>query len=262
MGLKNATPVDNSAFEDMDSNEGAEGTVESQAAEAAAPAEAPAAAPAVEAAPAKTSALAAQSGGRALTSATVMKQNVLSGLKDAFHISFDAVPRVKAEQGDLLLVDPEVSLGTHVVLEVVSYQDRWVASPGDNKAPIELVKFSDNEHTADDGTNLDEHVRNLHDMGYSKAKKQQRLVVVGELIAVKSTEESAQDLIGSLVQIDLPDSGRRSFQGHMLQVSFKVAKGRLASDQAAKMQFTATKERSKQGDAYTKITVSLPAEKA
>ena len=260
MGLKNATPVDNSAFEDMDGNEGTEGTVESQAAtDEAAAADA---APAAEAAPAKTSALAAQSGGRALTSATVMKQNVLSGLKDAFHISFDAVPRVKAEQGDLLLVDPEISLGTHVVLEVVSYQDRWVASPGDNKAPIELVKFSDNEHTADDGTDLNEHVRMLQEQGYGKAKKQQRLVVVGELLAVKSTAEDAQDLIGSLVQIDLPDSGRRSFQGHVLQVSFKVAKGRLDGAEAARMQFTATKERSKQGDAYTKITVSLPTEKA
>lgn len=258
MGLKNAnTAVDNSAFEGMEDEAAVAGNAATEDTATAAVA-GKAATEVVDPAPAaKTSALAVPQGGRALTSAAVVKGNVLSGLKDAFHVTFDAVPRVKAEQGEMVAADDEVSLGRWVEVEVMSYQDQWVASPGDNKAPVELVKFSDNAHTTEDGTDLDEHVRNLVAQGYKNAKKQQRLVVVGELVAVASDDDAAKAKVGGLVQINLPDSGRRSFNGHTLQASFQVAKGRKTQEEAAGMRFTATKEKSKSGDSYTKTTVGF-----
>lgn len=206
---------------------------------------------AVAEAPAKTSALAVKSNG----AAAVMRNNVFSDTKDAFTIDYDSVPRLKAEQGEIVTADDDVSLGQTVDLQVMSYQESWVASPGDNKADIELLKFADNSTTAEDGTNLDEHVESLKAMGYTEAHKQHRLIVVGELVKVGGEYDG--ELMEQLVQINLPESGRRSFKSHSLQATFRVAKGKCTAEEAHCMRFTAVKAKSKNDKAYTKTVVGF-----
>ena len=238
MALKNAPPAAETKFE------------EQEPAEATAPAAA-AAEPAKEA-PSTALAAAPPPASRAVsTAASVISKNVLSGLKDAFHVDFDSLPSIAANQGSFAFTDSEQELGTEIVVQLMSYQDSWVASPNDTKADKELVKYSEDGVTAKDGTNLLAHVTDLKEQGFSKAKLAHRCVLVGELI--KAGVEGI-DRVGELVQIDMPESGRCGFNTFTLQASYAVAKGRKSVDQAATLTLRAVKEKTKAGEQYTKIT--------
>lgn len=185
---------------------------------------------------------------------SIVTQNVLSGSKDAFHIEWDSVPRISAEQGAFIVkTDSGAELGDTLVMELTSYQDRWVASPGDIDADIELVRWSDDGIESADGTNLKEHVKDLIAQGWPKAKIAHRCVVVGELV---STAKGGDTLLEQLVQIDLPESGRKSFQAYQLQASWAVGKGRKTVEQAAMLNLKAVKDKTKDGKSYTKIVFS------
>lgn len=234
-------------------------TFEAEDTAAAPEAEAPAAAETVAvtktAAAGKSEvAVAAPAASRALSTASkVMSQNVLSGLKDAFHVDFDSLPSIGATQGSFAFKDTEQELGAKICIQLMSYQDSYVASPNDTKAPIELVKYSEDGVTSKDGTNLLDHVADLKEQGYSKAKIAHRCVLVGELTytAVADVER-----VGELVQIDMPDSGRRAFNTFTLQASYAVAKGRKTAEEAANLTLNAIKETTKSGEKYTKIAIS------
>ena len=75
-------------------------------------------------------------------------------------------------------------------------------------------------------------------------------MIVGEFIS--STGKVASDRTGELVQMDLPESGRRSFNTYQLQASYAVAKGRKTADEAGLLTIKAVKEKSKTGEIYTK----------
>ena len=92
----------------------------------------------------KTTALAA-AGTRALTTASsVMKANIISGLQDAFRVEYDSLPAVGASLGTFVRKADETDLGPELKLQLLSYQESWVASPNDTKADVELVKYADN----------------------------------------------------------------------------------------------------------------------
>lgn len=215
---------------------------------ASAPAPTPAAAPAPTA---STSTAVATQGTRAVATATaVMKQNVLSSMKDAFRVEFDSLPRILASQGSFQFKDTDEDLGDQVQIQLMSYQDSWTCGPNDTKADGELVKYADNPTTAQDGTDLKEHLDFLRREGWSKAAIAHRCVIVGEFIS--STGKVASDRTGELVQMDLPESGRRSFNTYQLQASYAVAKGRKTAEEAALLTVKAVKEKSKTGEIYTK----------
>lgn len=200
----------------------------------------------------KTSALVA-GGQRALSTAkSVMKANVISGLKDAFRVEFDSLPAIGASNGAFQLKADDTEIGKVLRLQLVSYQESWVCSPSDTKADVELVKYSDDGVTSRDGINLLAHLEDLKAQGYSKAKIGHRNMLVGELLHADVENEN----IGNLVMIDLPDSGRRSFNTYTLQASYAVAKGRKTADDAAILTLTATPDKTKSGEKYTKIVIS------
>lgn len=234
-----AAETNTAQFED-ESAEGATdmaGTAESASTAAAAPA---------------TTAVATQTANsRALSSASaVVSKNVLSGMKDAFRVEFDSLPAIAANQGSFAFKDTEQELGASIVLQLMSYQDSYVASPNDTKADIELVKYSEDGVTAKDGTNLLAHVADLKEQGYTKAKLSHRCVLVGELI---SSSVEGVERVGELVQIDMPESGRRGFNTATLQASYAVAKGRKTVEEASILTLKAVKETTKSGEKFTKI---------
>ena len=240
MALRPTTaPAAAPAFETED-----ETTATAAPAQAAAPAPAPAPA-------ASTSTAVATQGTRAVASAAaVVKQNVLSDKKDAFRVEFDSLPRILASQGSFQFKDTEEDLGAQVQIQLMSYQDSWTCGPNDTKADADLVKYADNPTTAQDGTDLKQHLADLKAQGYSKASIAHRCVIVGELVS--SQGKVASDRTGELVQMDLPESGRRSFNTYQLQASYAVAKGRKTAEEASLLTIKAVKEKSKQGEMYTK----------
>lgn len=202
--------------------------------------------------PSTTTAL-ATAGQRALTTASaVMKANVISGLQDAFRVEFDSLPAVGASLGTFVRKADETDLGNELKLQLISYQESWVASPNDTKADVELVKYADNAKTARDGTDLAAHVEDLKAQGYSKAKINHRVILVGELL------EAPKDasMVGDLVMVDLPDTGRRSFQTYTLQASYAVAKKRKTEEETTILTLKAVNDKTKAGEKYTKVVIS------
>ena len=183
----------------------------------------------------------------------VMSKNVLSGLKDAFTVDFDSVPNIVASQGSFSFKDTEQELGSKFVLQLLSYQDSYVASPNDNKAPVDLVKYSEDGVTSKDGVNLLQHVADLKEQGYSKSKITHRVVLVGELV---SAAIAGVDHVQDLVQISLPETGRKSFNTFTLQASYAVAKGRRSVEEVGQLTMTAVKDKTKNGEIYTKVVIS------
>lgn len=188
------------------------------------------------------------------TAKSVATQNVLSDKKDAFYVEFDSMPRIAAEQGSFTVKDSsEADLGPEIKIELMSYQESWVASPNDKKADVELVKYSDDGVTSKDGVDLQAHIADLKEQGYDKAKIAHRCIIVGELL---SAGPGGADLTGNLVQIDLPETGRRSFNAYALQASWAVGKGRKTAAEAANLTLKAVKEKSRNNEVYTKIVIS------
>lgn len=200
----------------------------------------------------KTTALAA-AGTRALTTASsVMKANIISGLQDAFRVEYDSLPAVGASLGTFVRKADETDLGPELKLQLLSYQESWVASPNDTKADVELVKYADNSKTARDGTDLAAHVEDLKAQGYSKAKINHRVILVGELLEAPKDDS----MVGDLIMVDLPDSGRRSFNTFTLQASYAVAKGRKSAEEATILTLKAVNDKTKSGEKYTKVVIS------
>jgi len=200
----------------------------------------------------KTTALAA-AGTRALTTASsVMKANIISGLQDAFRVEYDSLPAVGASLGTFVCKADETDLGPELKLQLISYQESWVASPNDTKADVELVKYADNSKTARDGTDLAAHVEDLKAQGYGKAKINHRVILVGELLEASKDDS----MVGDLIMVDLPDSGRRSFNTFTLQASYAVAKGRKSAEEATILTLKAVNDKTKSGEKYTKVVIS------
>lgn len=208
-----------------------------------------------QAEPASASTAVATQGTRAVSTAkAVVTQNVLSDKKDAFYVEFDSMPRIAAEQGSFVVKDSsEADLGPEVKMELMSYQDSWVASPNDKKADVELVKYSDDGITSKDGVDLKAHIEDLKEQGYGNAKIAHRCIIVGELL---SAGPAGEDLVGNLIQVDLPETGRRSFNAFTLQASWAVGKGRKTAAEAAVLTLKAVKEKSRNNEVYTKIVIS------
>lgn len=197
----------------------------------------------------KTSAL-------AVTAKAVASASVLKPLENALVVEFDSLPRIAAAQGAFALKEGDVGLGAEITMQLLSYQYTWCASPGDTDADIEFVKYGDNATTAADGTNFAEHVASLKEQGFDKAKLQHRVTLVGELLTAGGKAGAADGVINNLVQIDLPDSGRKSFGSHMLQASFAVGKGRKSVEQVQniKLSAVAVKDGNK---AFTKVVAGF-----
>ena len=183
------------------------------------------------------------------TANSVVKMNVISGLKDTFRVEFDSLPGIGASQGTFNLKADDTDIGAEISIQLLSYQESWVASPNDTKADVELVKYSDDGVTSRDGINLLAHLEDLKAQGYSKAKIAHRVILVGELLATAKD----CDKVGELMMIDLPDSGRRAFNTYVLQASYAVAKGRKTTEEAAILKLKAVPEKTKSGERYMKV---------
>ena len=200
----------------------------------------------------KTTALATQGSRAVATASAVIKQNVISGLQDAFRVEYDSLPSIGASQGTFSIKSDDTDIGPEIKIQLLSYQDSYMCGPNDTKADVELVKYSDDGITSRDGVDLRKHLNDLLEQGYTKAKIAHRVILVGELLETKNPCNN----IGELVQIDLPDSGRRAFNSYTLQASYAVAKGRKTQEEATILTLKAVIEKSKGGGKFTKVAIS------
>jgi len=183
---------------------------------------------------------------------------VMDSFKDELRVEFNELPMlgIKPGLGEFIVKESKDKLGKEIFLALESFQDAFVVSPNDDDAAAELVKYSDDGITCKDGTDAAEHLADLKDQGYAKAKITHRLVLVGEY---RDTNSKGEDLKGGLVQIDLSETGRTAFNSYKLQAAFKIAKGRMTLDQSRLITLKAVGAETKDGKSYAKASITATA---
>ena len=175
---------------------------------------------------------------------------VVQQMKDALRVSFDTLAALKANQGKFFVVESEQAIGEWVDLQLMSWQDSWVASPNNMTAPKELVKYSQDGKTADDGTDLVKHIEDLKAQGYDKAKISHRCVLVGALLAA---EKPANAPLGTLVQIDMSPKSKSMFERYQANAAWNLTQGKLTEDEVKTVRLTANTAKGPDNTTYTKI---------
>lgn len=193
------------------------------------------------AAPAATSAAPAASAQVAVTQkpagtlAIAAMPNALEPLRNALRVEYNTLESIIANQGNFMSRETKKSLGDEITFELLSFQDSFVVSPGDDKAPQDVVRYSDDGLTCSDGTSVQEHLHWLKTNGYPKAAVKPRVVVVGAVL----TTSKASDLVGTLVQLDLSPASRVHWMRYMANSAFMVRAGKHTAEQLTKVKATA-----------------------
>lgn len=175
-------------------------------------------------------------------------QNVFASIKNSFTVEYNTLPSIKATNGNLVERETNAKLGDSMVLEIMSWQDSYVVSPGDDKAPKEIVKYSDDGIICKDGTPVNQHLADLRAMGYTKAKVNQRVVIVGSVVSTAKLDH----LNDQLVQIDCSPMSRSEFTRYQAQAMNLARLGRADPAKLTTVRCTATLARSGDND-FTKI---------
>lgn len=185
-------------------------------------------------------------GAVALSSAEI---DVIRNLKDAYPVEFNTLTAILPAQGRFSLKETGQALGTKITLDLLSYQDNYVVSPNDDKAPKEHVRYSNDGVTCSDGTPCLQHLADLKELGYSKAKINSRNVIVGALLNAESTK----DIDGTLVQIDLSPMSKAQFLRYQIQTAYDVSKGNKRADEVKTVVLTADVVTNADKKAYTVV---------
>jgi len=143
-------------------------------------------------------------------------------LKKSLTVDYNTLDALILSNGNLLTREGKKSVGDSIQLELLSYQDSWVVAPNDEKAPVSVVRFSNDGSICTDGvTSVREHLHWLQTNGYAKASLKARVIIVG---AVEKCAKNP-DLIGTLVQIDLSPASRAQWLRYHANATYKFQKG-------------------------------------
>jgi hypothetical protein len=197
-------------------------------------AEAPKAAPSQEqvdaAAKATGTALAA-----AKSTAVAVTGKVVTALaeyKDQIpRLDFGVLPRLVGSNGNLMDPDKKL-LGSKIKLQLVSFNDEFVVSPGDDSDEAkEAVRYSADGKVLDGtGESVDEYLKQLREVdGYEKAAVKQYCHLVGILL---EAEKDPSNLVNQMVLVSLSPQSRNSFEGHKLQLAVKLRLAQVNGTQA------------------------------
>lgn len=149
---------------------------------------------------------------------------------------FNSLPTLKVKAGTIV-DEAGNKLGSHVTLEVLSFNYKWTASPGqDGAEAAKTLRTSYDGKTIDsDGSDLLSYVEQLKIDGYEDAKITRRVDVIGVLVG----SEKQYDRAGDLVMVDLAPTSVARFEGQLGQASMKVVRQACTEDQARVVKFIA-----------------------
>jgi len=151
--------------------------------------------------------------------------NVFNDLENQFIAEFGMLPRVKASNGNCMDGDGK-SLGVEIAIQVLSWNRNYIAGPCSNDAPTELVKYSVDRESFEDGTGfLDTYIADLRAAGWADACVKEYY----DVVAVLAKAEKDSELVGEMVQLQLSPTSVKAFNGFRLQTAFKIARGLLSA---------------------------------
>ena len=173
----------------------------------------------------------------------------VTSLKNAHEVQYDSLTNITATQGRFADRDSNTNMGAEIVFELLSYQDQTVVTPNDDKAPKDLVRYSANGVTCSDGTSCTQHLADLKELGYTKARMNSRYILVGALSAAEKTDK----FDGQLMQIDLSPKSKGQFDRYLIQSAFDLSRGKITGEQAKVLTLTAEVATNADGKTYTLV---------
>ena len=159
----------------------------------------------------------------------------VTSLKNAHEVQYDSLTNITATQGRFADRDSNTNMGSEIVFELLSYQDQTVVTPNDNAAPKDLVRYSADGVTCSDGTPCVQHLADLKELGYTKARINSRYILVGSV----NTAEKTDKFDGQLMQIDLSPKSKGQFDRYLIQSAFDLSRGKITGEQAKVLTLTA-----------------------
>lgn len=160
-------------------------------------------------------------------------------LKNAFPVEFDTLCNVQLNQGNAINKDTGAALGDVIGLELLSFQDQTVVSPGvDGEEAKEHVRYSDDGVTTSQGESVPEYLAHLKSAGYPDAKLSQRVIIVGSLFDPGVKGKKIAGMKDKLVQINLPPSSVGGFKRYRADQAFQIGKGLAKLEDVEKMRIT------------------------
>jgi hypothetical protein len=159
--------------------------------------------------------------------------DVLGELKNTLPVDYNTLANLQVNQGSWLVKETKVSLGDTVEFELLSFQDQFVISPGENSdEAAATVRYSKDGVTCDSGENCAEYLANLRQV-YPEASKKPRCVLVLNL--TNTSKVGTEGLCDKLYQVDLSQTSKAKFDTFRHQSSFDVSRGKRTADQAVKI---------------------------
>jgi hypothetical protein len=216
--------------------------------------------PAAEAAAAAEAKTAIAKVGAGSLAAAVQTENLLAQMRDAIPaVQFGTFPRLIGANGNVSVkTDGDKLLGRWADLQLLSWSDTYVVSPGSDKDEAKkLVRYSRDGVTIDEtGESVNDYLKQLREVdGYKDASKKQYV----ELIGFLKSSEQAGGPVGELVQVSLSPKSRLTFDAYRANVGVKVRLGQMSSEGVDNIRVTAV-PKSVNGKNWTILSVG-PAPK-
>lgn len=136
-------------------------------------------------------------------------------------MEFGTLPRLVGTNGNVQDRGEGKLLGESVVIELVSWNEEFVVSPGSDKEEAKaLVRYSLDGKTIDaTGESVASYLEKLRTVeGYSDASIKRYVQLIG---IVESTAK-ASELVGQMVQVSLSPQSAKLFDGYRMQESVKL----------------------------------------
>ena len=205
-------------------------------------------APAAAATPTPVTAVATRPAGAVVVASTAV--NPFADMKNAYTVDYNTLTQLIATNGNFLTKEDSTVLGDTITLQLMSFQDNWVISPGDDSdAAKKLVRYSNDGINTKDGEDIASYIADLKAAGYNKAYLSKRVVLVGALL----NAGKAPQLVETLVQLDLAPTSRTLWERHTIQSAFNVGRGKVTKEQASKIQLTAKVTKNSASQIYTQV---------
>lgn len=209
-------------------------------------------APAAAATPTPVTAIATQQvNAVATTSASI---NPFAEMKNAYTVDYNTLAQLMATNGNFMAKEDGAMLGDKIVLQLMSFQDNWVVSPGsDTDEAKKLVRYSNDGINTKDGEDIAQYIADLKAAGYNKAYLSKRVIIVGALVDAGKLPA----MVDTLVQIDVAPNSKALFDRYTIQSAFDVGRGKVTKEQAGKIQLTAKVTKNGAGQIYTQVTFAI-----
>lgn len=182
-------------------------------------------------APKSTAVAAPKSTAVAVAAPTTMKfQAALANLENVINptdATFGTFQKITAAAGGSFMLEGEQAMGEEVVLEVISWNRRWVASPGSNdEEASKLAKFSiDGVHIDGDDILLIDYVRFLRETHhYEDAKVKEYFAIWGEMVS-SSKSGPVEPAERHIYELQCSPETVKKFNGWRMEHGMKVARG-------------------------------------